>query len=596
MSKKYIYDILEIGDTMNNFKFIMSKLKNFVFRYIIGICVLIIYVFLSIKLINILGTTIDMLMNKTIDINSINSNVNQIVKYAIAYAVLVLIWKPFIYSGAKNVKRLLHKEVYTKVCEVPYEYIATKTHGDLLSYLHNDVEYIENLLSEKIVIVLTTLATISFSIVYIAMNMPTTLTIIAISILLGAIVLLAAFTVGMTKTYEKIRTIRLKNASKIQQIVSGIKTIKRFNKVEDSISNFRKHAKILEDEEKVIINKKSRMLLMLDLYMQLAYTIILLYTGTSVLSKEITVGGFVEFTLYFSLIIVQSSKLANIFPELKQIAVSIYKVRKLLNIKTKVDSKVDVQLLGEKLTVRKLTVNPYLDEGEIKNILNNVSFEVEKGRNIGIIGRVGSGKSTLVNILSEIYAVSDNMVLIDDIDINTISQNSIKNIIEIISEDNYVFTETIYNNATFFNDKYSLEEVKEACKKTFLHKQIKKMPLKYDTIIGANGVDLTIGQRQRLRIARAFLTNKKIIIFDECFSGIDTELCDKIIQNIKDELKDKIVIIISNNINNVKWCNEILVMDEGKVIEKGKHSDLSKVEESLYSKMCLFQKKISGGV
>ncbi|MEG0073525.1 MAG: ABC transporter ATP-binding protein [Clostridia bacterium] len=578
---------------MKNIKFIIGRIKKYIGRYIIGTLFLAIYIFLNLELVKILGSTIDMLNVSSINSVAIMKNVKAIIILTCMYAALVFVWRPLIYSAAKKVKKDLNEKIYKHLCKVPFEYYLNKTNGDMLSYLHNDVEYIENLLSEKYIIIASNFFTTIITLIYMFNNVDIKLSAITAVIIAVSYVIVFLLTKGLSKSYEDARELKLKNSTKIQQMVYSIKTIKMFNRVEEFVDNFRKHASRLETQEMGIIKKNSFATFFVSVYSEISFACMLVYSGMLVLNSEISIGKFVEFTTYLGLISLKNLKVTSVITDLKQINVSVNKIRKFLRVKDEEDYKPRIPLDGSRITLKKLTVNPYVNEGVTNNILSNVSFELDKGEALGIVGRVGSGKSTLVNVLSEIYTVENNMILIDKIDINKISKDSTRDIVEIVTEENYVFSDSIFNNVTFFKDNYTYSQVEEACKKSLLHNQIKRMYQKYDTQIGENGIQLTTGQKQKLRIARSFLTNKKIIIYDECFSGIDNATCDKIMDNIQKYLRDKIIIIISNNINNVKWCDKIIVMEDGKIVEKGTHNSLIK-EENIYSRMYEFQKKMNG--
>lgn len=218
-------------------------------------------------------------------------------------------------------------------------------------------------------------------------------------------------------------------------------------------------------------------------------------------------------------------------------------------------------------------------------VLKKCSFNVNQGETIAIVGKSGSGKTTILNLISKMYKTNSGNIFIDNININELSENYIRDNISIISQNPYLFDMSIKENLKLVNDNITDEEIIEICKKVCIHDFINKLPNKYDTIIGEGGLKLSGGQKQRLGIARALVKNTKIILLDEITSALDNEtgtIIKKVIKNIQ---KEHTIIIVTHELSMIKDCSRILVLDEGKIIDEGSHNDLikkSKIYKKLY--------------
>ena len=207
-----------------------------------------------------------------------------------------------------------------------------------------------------------------------------------------------------------------------------------------------------------------------------------------------------------------------------------------------------------------------------------MSFKIKKGDRIGIIGNIGSGKSTILNLISRLYDIKKGNLYIDGIDVKKFDTNTLRNSISYVPQDSFLFSDTIIENIKFGNEKSSLEDVVKYTSIVEIHEEIKKFNKGYDTLIGERGITLSGGQRQRLSIARALIKNSKIILFDDCFSAIDSQTQKKILENLNHINEKKTMIIISHNISSIINCNKVLVIDKGRIIQHGTNSELKEID------------------
>lgn len=228
--------------------------------------------------------------------------------------------------------------------------------------------------------------------------------------------------------------------------------------------------------------------------------------------------------------------------------------------------------------------------------LSDINIKLEKGKTLAVIGKTGSGKSTLANLLLRLYNVEEGSIIVGGYDINKIPLNILRRKIGYVPQDNFLFSCSIRDNIAFADENLPFEKVEEAAKITSVYDDIMGFPNKFDTQLGERGVTLSGGQKQRVSIARAIAKNPGIMIFDDCLSAVDTKTEEKILGNLKEVTKDRTNIIIAHRISTVKHADEIIVLDEGRIIERGTHDELVALGgyySSIYHKQ-LLEEKIAG--
>jgi len=211
-------------------------------------------------------------------------------------------------------------------------------------------------------------------------------------------------------------------------------------------------------------------------------------------------------------------------------------------------------------------------------VFDSFNLKIKKGNSIGIIGKVGSGKSTLLDLLARIYDPTKGSVIIEDTDIKKLDINNLRSIISYVPQNNFLFSESIFKNIQFGNLNATKDEIIKAAKLAEIDSEIRKFDNGYQTILGERGVTLSGGQAQRISIARSFIKEASIYLFDDCFSALDTDTEERILSNLKNNFQDKTIIIVSHRISCVKHSDKIIVIDEGKIIQEGSHKELINIK------------------
>ena len=378
----------------------------------------------------------------------------------------------------------------------------------------------------------------------------------------------------------------------IKAFVKEVVQVNEFKKINDN--NYTKE--IRHVKYSTMLNLLLNGFIMLVLAIMLGMGSYFVVSGVEFFGTTFTVGKMFEFIGYFDTLIWPFFALAMLLRMRAQGRASYKRIEEFLDSKIDiVDSDTtDIEELKGKIEFRNLSFK-YPDASD--DILSNISFTINPGESVGIIGKTGSGKTTLVDLLLRIYNVEENTLLIDDIDIMHIPFKRIRDNIGYVVQDNFIFSDTIENNIAFAYDSVDEGRVVNAAKVADLDTNVNDFSGKYKTILGERGVTLSGGQKQRLSIARAIIKDPAILILDDSMSAVDTKTEDDILTNLRLSREGKTTIMIAHRISTVASLDKIIVMDEGKISGIGSHDELLKSNQ-IYKELVHLQEleaEINGG-
>ncbi len=318
-------------------------------------------------------------------------------------------------------------------------------------------------------------------------------------------------------------------------------------------------------------------------------TIITVYVGgREAMAGNITTGNIAEFIIYINMLTWPVAAIGWITSIIQRAAASQERINEFLSTDPEIISiNQSSSSVNGNITFNNVELI-YPDSG-IK-ALDGISFDVKQGESLAILGRTGSGKSTIASLITRTYDATNGTVLVDGKPIHTINLNSLRSKIGYVPQDVFLFSESIANNIAFGVDsEIDQESVYKAARQADIYDNIIDFPMGFDTHIGERGITLSGGQKQRISIARAIIRDPEILIFDDCLSAVDTETEEKILSHLKDLMKGKTTLIISHRVSSVKQADQIIVLDKGRIIERGNHEELMSKEGPYFS---LYQKQL----
>ncbi|MDP5096514.1 MAG: ABC transporter ATP-binding protein/permease [Flavobacterium sp.] len=374
-----------------------------------------------------------------------------------------------------------------------------------------------------------------------------------------------------------------------QEIFSGIRVIKAYAIEEKKQNEFNILAK--DSRNKAMDLAKTNALFgpLLILLIGLSNLIVIYVGGTMYINKTIPDFGVIaQFVLYINMLTWPVASLGWVSSLVQEAEASQKRINEFLNEEPEIQN-TNQNHTSIEGTIKFDQVSFEYDDTNIK-ALDKISFEIKKGKTLAILGKTGSGKSTLLTLISRLYDTNSGIVYIDNKDIKDLNLFDLRNQISVVPQDAFLFSDSIKNNIKFGNENATDEEVIEAAKKAVVHDNIMNFNLQYETILGERGITLSGGQKQRVSIARALIKNAPILLLDDCLSAVDTETEETILNNLLEYCKDKTTIIVSHRISSAKNADSIIILEDGKILEQGTHSQL--LEQNGYYKE-LYVKQLS---
>ncbi len=359
-----------------------------------------------------------------------------------------------------------------------------------------------------------------------------------------------------------------------QEAFSGIRILKAYNREQDSLLALEQECETYKylNLDLVKINALFHPLMLLLIGISTTLTIYI--GGILAIQGEITIGNIAEFVIYVNMLTWPIAAVGWVTSLVQRAAASQARINEFLNTVPEItNSTMGSSDIHGNIEFQNVTFD-YPDSGICA--LNNVSFSVQQGKSLAIMGRTGSGKSTIANLIGRIYDISKGDILIDKTPIDEINLNDLRSNIGYVPQEVFLFSETIANNISFGLTKmdFSKETIEAAAKNAAIYNNIMEFPDRFETFVGERGITLSGGQKQRISIARAIIRSPQILIFDDCLSSVDTETEEEILNNLKIIMQDKTSIIISHRVSSVKHADHIIILDEGRVVEEGKHAYL----------------------
>lgn len=523
----------------------------------------------------IIGNIVDLLYHMEENKSIIIQNTIYLLGVCILLLGIREVWKYVETYVPRKMESDLKNILFKQLTNIKLENIQERKNGELMSYFVKDISEIRVAIRRIFSYGTRIMATAIIVTASMITNVDLKLTIFT----LIPIVFTGVIVVKIRKYIETNFRRAQKNFTDLSEFVQestdAIRTTKAYSQEMSQLKQFIKMNRKLRSSNNAVDVHSTLLTTCINICFGICYAISLLYGSKLVLDGQITTGMFVAFNSYISLFFGPINWLPGLIARLKRAEISYQRLDGIFQIERE---KVGTISRMEKMPELKGEIDfrglSYNYPNTIEPVLENINIHVERGKTLGIIGTVGAGKTTLMNLLTRLYVVPKGKIFIDHTDINDIPLDVIRNNICYITQDNFLFSTSLKENISLFKEEYEEDEIRDSTKKAKIYDEISRMPEELETIIGDRGVDLSGGQKQRVVISRAFLMKSNIIIFDDTFSALDNKTEKELIANVKELTRGKTCIIISNRISDINHADEIIVLEDGKVEERGTHEQL----------------------
>ena len=498
------------------------------------------------------------------------------------------LWRICFLNTAVRVETDLRDRMFDRAKDLSQQYYQVNKVGNLMSLFTNDLETVQECFGWGLLMVLDVVFKGGLA-VYKMWDMNPLLSVL--SLIPMALLLMASTLIGkvMTKKWDHRQAMFSKLSDFSQESFSGIAVIKAFVKEAKELMAFRKLNRENEDANVDYTRASVLLRIMVTLFVESVICVILGYGGYLVYNGTFNAGQLVEFIAYFTAVVWPIMAVSELIDLTSRGKASLKRISELLDAQPDVRDREDVEpvdAITGSIAFRDLSFR--YPDGDL-DVLKNVSFTIEAGENVGLVGKTGSGKSTLVDLILRTYNVEAGTLFIDGQDVNDVSIQSVRAACAYVPQDNFLFSDTIENNIAFGVSDHSMTAITNAARMADVHSNIKEFQLGYGTVLGERGVTVSGGQKQRISIARALMKDAPILILDDSVSAVDTKTEKTILENLRTTRAGKTTILIAHRISTIEKMDKILFIDEGKLSAVGTHEDLYRTN-SEYRKMVDLQK------
>jgi ATP-binding cassette, subfamily B, multidrug efflux pump len=474
---------------------------------------------------------------------------------------------------SQNVIFTIREELYTRLHQLDFSFYDRTKVGDVMARMTGDLEAVRHFTAWAIYIIFENVTIFLFAIGFIfALNPPLALVMLAVTPIIGFFAFRLTYTVK--PTFSAIREQFARLNSVVQENIGGNRVVKAFAKEDYEIEKFSVENTGFKEKNLNSARVWEKYLPVLDSLAGVLTVVMIVVGGIMVINNSISLGELVTFNSLIWALNNPMRMAGWLINDVQRFIASAEKVEELLNEEPKITNAVNKKNVENFKGIVDFK-HVSFSYGE-ESVLKDITFKVMPGQTIGIIGPTGAGKSTLVNLLSRFYDTDSGEVSVDGIDVKEWDIHKLRESMAMVMQDIFLFSDTIEGNIAYGNPEASIESVQTAAKMAEAHNFIIELPDSYDTIIGERGVGLSGGQRQRIALARAILKDPSILILDDTTSSVDMETELRIQKTLKSIHQDKTCFIIAHRITSVKEADLILVMDNGRIIERGKHEELLK--------------------
>ncbi|SET69309.1 ATP-binding cassette, subfamily B [Natronincola peptidivorans] len=567
---------------MTHFKTLMPHIMKKKWAYILGILCLVMVDVFQLLIPEVLRSITNRLQQNLLTFEEVFLYAVYIVLIGIGIAFFRFLWRLLIIGVSRELEYHLRNKLFSHLLTLSTSYYQRHKTGDLMAHLTNDIHAVRMALGPGIVAMTDA---IFLNIAAITMMLFTTdfrLTLLALIPMPFLILTMTKFGKRIHTRFKAIQEAFSSITDKTQENLAGARVIKAYVQEEAEMESFFQKSQMLFSRNMDLAKLSGFFHPFVQFLSSLSFIIAIWYGGALVIDGSITLGDFVAFTTYLGLLVSSISAVGWVINIMQRGSASMERINLILTEKPEIidslDAK-DIMDVDGNITFQGVS---FTYPNSQYPALKDFSIVIPSGSSLGVIGRTGSGKTTIPHLLLRLYDPTEGKIYIDDYCIKEVSLKSLREKIGFVDQDSFLFSSTIAENIGFGVDDYSIEEIHEVAKTAGLHEDIMDFPKEYETLVGEKGITLSGGQRQRVSIARALLKKPEILILDDCLSAVDTNTEEKILNALKGKTQNITTIIIAHRVSTLKHCDRIIVLDNGRILEEGNHEALLKNKKLYY--------------
>jgi len=554
-------------------KILINFIKEHIISYSIGVVFMLLTSYIETLFPKVLGNTIDILKVKNFNPKAVYINIGYIIFIALGTFITTYAWRNLIIGNGRTLECYLREKLFDHFQKLSPEFYNRRKTGDLIAYAINDINAVRMTFGPATSMAIKGIVLCVISVYSMVNTINWKLTILAL--LPVPIIIFGMYNIGkiVRKRFKKVQESFAAISDRVQENINGIRVIKAYVQEEEEVKKFQELNDQMVESNLRMIGISAYLTPLIELCFTISFVLNLILGGNMVLQGKISLGQFVAFNGYLTMIMNPIISIGRIITIFQRGMASLSRLNEIFDVNPEIKEGTNLIKTPIKGTIEIKNLSfSYPDSKELA--LSDINLTITQGQTLGIVGRTGSGKSTLVNILLKMYNISNKKIFFDKTDINDYELHTLRDSFGFVPQDNFLFNASISDNIKFFKDTYTEDEIINSAKNSCIYDSIMTFPKGFDEILGERGVNISGGQKQRISIARALIKNPQILILDDALSAVDTITEKQILKNLKRIRKNKTSIIISHRISAVIDADEIIVLDKGKILERGAHLEL----------------------
>lgn len=568
---------------MKFLKSISRYMKPYKTQYIMGVLWLIVIDTLVIYVPQILRNFANDYQNGTITKDKLVTYALLTIGTGLIMSIGRYFWRVYLFGSARRIEYDIRSQLFNHWLSMDNEFYNYHKIGDLMAYATNDINSVRMFTGEGIMMSVDS----SFMLIFTIIMMIRTVGVRITAITLFPIPITAVIIIASGKVFYKIFRKRQEAYAKLSDVTtesfSGISVIKAFVEEDETKKRFDEANRNYYNKDLNVVKTQTFFFPFMVLLAGISYMLVIFFGAKYVIDGTLSLGDFVALYTYVGIIMWPARSLGIIIGQIQQGSAGLFRIEEMFKNKPTIkDVENPIRLPEDKTSIEFKNVS-FKYPGEEDYALKNISFKLENGKSLALVGKTGSSKSTILKLIFREYLPNEGEILIDNHPIENIRINDLSEKTGYVPQDNFLFSESLRENIAFSYEKdYDVDEVYDAAKKSGVYNDIMDFKNDFDTVIGERGVTLSGGQKQRVSIARALIKNPSLLVLDDSLSAVDTNT-EKSILDALDKIHATEV-IIAHRISTIKSCDEIIFLEDGHIKERGTHDELVKLDGE-YNKM-----------